>query len=107
MDSEPNELVERFRSGDNAAAGQLIELYYARIFGFLRRLSGNDSDAADLTQQTFSRVWKALPGFAGRSSVASWMHGIAYHVYVDWRRTGFRTEPRSDEWWRPARPVGA
>ena len=27
------------------------------------------------------------------------MHGIAYHVYVDWRRAGHRTEPRSDEWW--------
>lgn len=100
MDSPPaNELVEAARRGDQAAAVRLIELFYERIFAFLRRLSGNEADAADLTQRTFSRVWESLPTFAGRSSVGSWVHGIAYHVYVDWRRADRRTEPRSDEWW--------
>jgi len=92
-------LVEAARRGNQAAAVQLIELFYERIFAFLRRLAGNDADAADLTQRTFSRVWESLPTFAGRSSVGSWIHGIAYHVYVDWRRSDHRTEPRSDEWW--------
>lgn len=100
MDSPPaNGLVEAAGRGDRAAAVRLIELFYERIFAFLRRLAGNEADAADLTQRTFSRVWESLPTFAGRSSVGSWMHGIAYHVYVDWRRAERRTEPRSDEWW--------
>jgi RNA polymerase sigma-70 factor (ECF subfamily) len=100
MDSPPaNELVEAARRGNQAAAVRLVELFYERIFAFLRRLAGNDADAADLTQRTFSRVWESLPTFAGRSSVGSWMHGIAYHVYVDWRRADRRTEPRSDAWW--------
>ena len=99
MEAAPNELVERFRGGDKTAAVELIELCYGRIFNFLRRLAGNEADAADLTQQTFTRVWQALPSFANRSSVASWIHGIAYHVYVDWRRVGVRTESRPDEWW--------
>ena len=50
-------------------------------------------------QRTFGRVQQALPTFAGRSSVSSWIHGIAYHLYVDWRRVQQRTEPRPDEWW--------
>ncbi|MSU58003.1 MAG: RNA polymerase sigma factor [Pedosphaera sp.] len=100
MESPPaNELVEAARHGDTAAAVRLIELFYERIFAFLRRLAANDADAADLTQRTFCRVWESLPTFAGRSSVGSWIHGIAYHVYVDWRRADRRTEPRSDEWW--------
>ena len=100
MDSpRANDLVEAARRGDLAAADQLVELFYERIFAFLRRLAGNDADAADLTQRTFSRVWKSLPTFAGRSSVGSWIHGIAYHVYVDWRRADRRTELRPDEWW--------
>jgi RNA polymerase sigma-70 factor (ECF subfamily) len=49
-------------------------------------------------------VWQALPTFAGRSSVSSWMHSIAYHIYVDWRRADRRPEPRSNEWWA-ARPA--
>jgi RNA polymerase sigma-70 factor (ECF subfamily) len=78
---------------------QLIEDHYQRIYAFLRRLCGNDADAADLTQKTFGRVWQSLSTFSGQSSFSSWTHGIAYHVYVDWRRANHRTEARSDEWW--------
>lgn len=100
MDSQnANQLVESARRGNTAAANELVGLFYERIYAFLRRLSGNDADAADLTQRTFSCVWQALPTFAGKSSVGSWIHGIAHHVYVDWRRGNGRTEPRSDEWW--------
>jgi RNA polymerase sigma-70 factor (ECF subfamily) len=99
MEPDANQLLEKARRGDREAAGELIELFYERIYAFLRRLTANEADAADLTQRTFGRVWQALPGFAGRSSVASWMHSIAYHAYVDWRRLDRRTEPRPDEWW--------
>jgi RNA polymerase sigma-70 factor (ECF subfamily) len=91
--------VAAAQRGDRAAAVAIIERLYARVYAFLRRLSANDADAADLTQQTFGRVWTALPTFAGKSSVASWIHSIAYHVYVDWRRGSRRTEPRSEPWW--------
>src|SRR5437667_5894163 len=99
MELQANQLVEGARRGDTAAVVQLIELFYERIYAFLRRLAGNDADAADLTQRTFGRVQQALPTFAGRSSIGSWIHGIAYHLYVDWRRAERRIEPRPDEWW--------
>src|ERR1035437_6307680 len=104
MEPDANQLVETARRGDQAAAVDLIELFYERIYAFLRRLAANDADAADLTQRTFSRVWQALPTFAGRSSVSSWIHSIAYHAYVDWRRADRHTEPRSNAWWA-ARPA--
>jgi len=99
MESDAHQLVEGACQGDQAAARRLIELFYERIYAFLRRLTGSEAEAADLTQRVFERVWKALPSFAGRSSVGSWLHGIAYHIYVDWRRSDHRTEARSDEWW--------
>ncbi len=99
MESEIAQLVENARRGDNAAANRLIELFYERVYAFLRRLAANDADAADLTQQTFARVWQSLPTFAGRSSFSSWIHGIAHHAYVDLRRANHRNEPRSDGWW--------
>ena len=105
MEPDVYQIAERARRGDRAAAVELIEIYYERIFAFLRRLTAQDEDAADLTQRTFARVWQALPTFAVRSSVSSWMHGIAYHVYVDWRRGNHHGEARSEQWWlnRPAR----
>src|ERR1041385_9209924 len=99
MEMGDQKLVEAIRRGEQSAATELIHLYYQRIYAFLRRLSGNDPDAADLTQRTFGRLWQALPGFAGKSSLSSWMHGIAYHIYIDWRRAEKPTEPRSEDWW--------
>jgi len=99
MQTDVNQQVEQLRNGDPAATLELIQTFYTRIYAFLRRLTTTDADAADLTQRTFERAWKALPGFAGRSSLSSWMHGIAYHSYVDWLRGNHRTESRSEAWW--------
>jgi len=107
MDLESNQLISMARQDSPAAATELVEHYYERIYAFLRRLSGNDADAADLTQRTFSRAFQALPAFAGRSPVSSWIHSIAYHLFVDWRRANHRTEPRSDEWWADCPAVQA
>src|SRR5947207_7967532 len=104
MELNGDQLVDNTCSGNQPKAVELIELFYERIYGFLRRLTSNDADAADLTQRTFSRVWQKLPTFAGRSSPGSWIHSIAYHLYVDWRRTDRHTEVRSDAWWA-ARPA--
>src|ERR1043166_7759583 len=106
MERDANEALEAARNGDDGGGIQLIELFYERIYAFLRRMAANDEDAADLTQRTFARIWKALPTFAGRSSVSSWIHGIAYHVYVDWRRSDHRSEPRTAEWWEACAAPG-
>src|SRR5437867_10299376 len=99
MEHDANQLVDNTHPGNQPKAVELIELFYERIYGFLRRLTANDADAADLTQRTFSRVWQKLPTFAGRSSPGSWIHSIAYHLYVDWCRANRRTEAKSEAWW--------
>src|SRR5579862_4815457 len=103
MKNEAAEVVERISKGEQVATVDLIDLFYERIYAFLRRLCANDADAADLTQRTFSRVWQALPTFAGRSSVGSWIHSIAYHTYIDWRRSLHPGESRPDKWWAECR----
>lgn len=99
MENDAEQLFSTASSGGRTDAVRLIERCYARVFAFLRRLTANEADAADLTQRTFGRVWQALPTFAGRSSASSWIHGIAYHVYVDWRRLERPTESRPADWW--------
>ena len=86
-------------AGEALDAGQLIDRFHGRIYAFLRRLSGTDADAVELTQRTFCRVWVALPGFAGKSTLSSWLHGIAYRTYVDWLRKERRSQAMPDEWW--------
>ncbi|MGE3308677.1 MAG: RNA polymerase sigma factor [Limisphaerales bacterium] len=83
-----------------------VEDHHERIYAYLRRRSGCDADAVELTQLTFTRAWSAQDRFEGRSSVLSWLHGIAHHVWLDWRRREGRFETRPEAWWEGI-PSGA
>ena len=72
--------------GDRRAGDELVASHYPRIFRLLRYLTGSPDIAEDLTQQTFVRAWLALPNFRYQSSVATWLHRIAYHEYTHWLR---------------------
>jgi RNA polymerase sigma-70 factor, ECF subfamily len=85
--------------GDRAAATKLLHAYYQRVFSYLRRLSESDDDAADLTQETFIKVWQSVPKYQARSRVTTWIHRIAYCTWVDWIRKRRPTSAKSDNWW--------
>jgi RNA polymerase sigma-70 factor (ECF subfamily) len=108
MSDHAERLCERARSGELSAASELVNLFYKPIYAYFRRQSTHDSDAADLTQKTFFKVWLSLSSYEGRSSFSTWLHAIAYHVLVDWRRSQRSSEPQSDEWWanQPADQTG-
>lgn len=56
------------------------------ILGYLRRLTRDLSLAEELTQETFLRVSRSLPGFRGDSKLTTWLYRIATRVYLDHRR---------------------
>lgn len=107
MSDQATHLCSRAKTGDAAAASELIDLCYEKIFSYFRRLCGNDEDAQDLTQKTFVKVWSALPSFQNRSSFSTWIHGIGRHVYLDWRRRKDRSEIQTEAWWETCAADGA
>jgi RNA polymerase sigma-70 factor (ECF subfamily) len=62
------QLCARAKAGELDAATQLVSPHYQKVYAFLRRLCGNDDDAAELTQKTFSKIWAALGSYEGRSA---------------------------------------
>jgi RNA polymerase sigma-70 factor (ECF subfamily) len=96
---EAASLCNRARDGDLGAASELVSRFYQQIFAYFRRMSANDCDAADLTQKTFLKVWLSLASYGQRSSVSTWLHGIAHHVYVDWRRQRSSGDLHAEGWW--------
>lgn len=80
------------------AASQLVTLYHQRVYAFFARLCPAE-DAEDLTERTFFKVWTSVAKYDGRSSFSTWLHSIAHHVYVDWRRKRNPAELQSPEWW--------
>ena len=101
MDNQIKSLCRRIKRADKNAASELLKIYYADIYSYLRRLCGSRHDAEDLTQQTFLKVWSSLDGFAGRSKFSTWLYRIAHNTYLDWlRKNAAGTQSRPDQWWQ-------
>ncbi len=98
--SQSKKLLKRARKADTDAANELLRIYYADVYSYLRRLCGSRTDAEDLTQQTFLKVWSSLGGFKGRSKFSTWLYRIAYNCYIDWQRKNPSVvRPSTDQWW--------
>jgi len=100
MDSRIKSLCKRAGRADKNAACELLKIYYADIYSYLRRLCGSAADAEDLTQQTFLKVWSSLDSFAGRSKFSTWLYRIAHNTYIDFQRgNAGNNRDRCDQWW--------
>jgi RNA polymerase sigma-70 factor (ECF subfamily) len=49
--------------GDSEAWSEFVDVYSPLVYGFLRRRGLQDFDAADVTQEVFSRISRSMPGF--------------------------------------------
>ena len=77
------------RSGDAEAQAALVRRTQAEVWRFCAALV-DPGAADDLTQETFLRAFKALPGFEGRSGIRTWLLGIARRTCADHLRTVVR-----------------
>lgn len=77
------------RDGDPGARTAFVRRTQAEVWRFTAALV--DTGAADdLTQETYLRALRALPAFEGRSSVRTWLLGIARRVCADHLRAVVR-----------------
>lgn len=79
-------LVRRAQAGDDRAFGELVRLYRERIFALVLHLSGNESDADDITQEVFLGAYRAIGQFAGRSQFFTWVYRIAVNRALNSKR---------------------
>lgn len=79
-------LVKRIVAGDRDACETFVRNHYAPIYRLLVRLCRDADQAEDLTQETFTAAWINIAKYAGASSLATWLHRIAYRKFLDWRR---------------------
>lgn len=60
-----------------------IEQYGKAIYNFAYRLTGNEADASDLTQEAFIRIFRAWRSFTPGTSFRSWAYRIVTNLYRD------------------------
>jgi len=71
--------LERARAGDQDAFAALTDPHRRELHLHCYRMLGSVTDADDLLQDTLTSAWRGLAGFAGRSSLRTWLYRIATH----------------------------
>ncbi len=69
---------------------QLVTAYEKNVYNLALRMVGDPDDAADITQETFIKAYRALGSFRGDSKFSSWIYRIASNVCLDFLRSRSR-----------------
>ncbi len=82
-------LVARCLSGDDAAWEDMVKTHTRRVYAMCYRFTGKDSEAQDLTQEVFLRIFRTLRTFrAGEASFVVWLTRVTRNLLIDhYRRT--------------------
>ena len=82
-------LVARCLRGEQAAWDELVRTHTRRVYAICYRFTTRESEAQDLTQEVFLRIFKTLSSFrAGEGSFTIWLTRLTRNLLVDhYRRT--------------------
>jgi RNA polymerase sigma-70 factor (ECF subfamily) len=74
------ELMLRLKDGEDLMLNELMTRWQQPLVAFIYRYIGHQSDALDLAQETFVRVYQARSRYTARAKFASWLFAIATNL---------------------------
>lgn len=82
-DEQDRDDMARLASGHDAALGALMERHGERLFHYLLRQLNNQTDAADLAQESFVRVYQNASRFRPDQRFSTWLYTIGTNLLRD------------------------
>jgi RNA polymerase sigma-70 factor (ECF subfamily) len=100
-----SQIVRQCMAGDSGAWAELVRAQHRRVYGLCYRFTGNATDAEDLTQDVFLKIYSNLTSFdLTRGSLHVWITTMTRNLLVDnFRRTrNQRATSSLDDGWESA-----
>ncbi|WP_455365764.1 RNA polymerase sigma factor [Kaarinaea lacus] len=95
---QDSELMLAVAQGDQTAFTELVTRHLTPVVHFALRYVGRRTDAEDVAQEAFIRLWKHAPGWEDQGfSVRSWIYRITYNLCIDELRKRKPLTPVEDE----------
>lgn len=94
-------LMERTKGGDHEAFQQLVERHQAAVLGTVAKMLGNASEAEDIAQQVFIRLWKSAKRYKRKAKFTTFLFTITRNLVFNEtrkksRRHTFSLEEREE-----------
>jgi RNA polymerase sigma-70 factor (ECF subfamily) len=96
-DLEDLRLVEGLREGANWAYDELIARFQQPVYALALRLLTGETEACDVAQEVFLKVFRNISHFRGQSSLKTWIYRITVNEAHNARRWFFRHRRREVE----------
>lgn len=80
MKTEEQHKIERILAGKTEEFAYFLDTYGQQVFTLIVRMTGSESDAEELTQDTFLKAFQHLSSFNGKSQFSTWIYRIAYNT---------------------------
>ncbi len=88
------DLVEELRGGSEEAFAYLVAVYQHPVYNLISHIVEDGTEAADVLQEVFVKVFRGIGQFHGESSLKTWIYRIAVHEASNHRRGWFRRHLR-------------
>ncbi len=85
--STDREVIERAMAGDTLAFRELVEKHQGFAFSVSFRFVANSSEAEDITQEAFIRLWKHLPKYRFEIKLTTWLYKIVSNLCLDYLKS--------------------
>jgi RNA polymerase sigma-70 factor, ECF subfamily len=96
-DSDDLRLVELLRQGVEGAYEELLARFQQQVYTLSLRLLNDSSEAADVVQEVFLKVFRNISSFRGQSTLKTWIYRITINEAHNARRWFFRHRRREVE----------
>ena len=94
---EPD-LVRAAQDGDATALNALLTRHYDKVHALCRRITGDDHDALDATQDALIAIVRGLPRYDGRAAFSTWAYRVTTNACLDeLRRRRRRAQPMAPD----------
>jgi RNA polymerase sigma-70 factor, ECF subfamily len=76
------ELVQASAAGNLGAFEELYRRHMRRVYALCLRMTGDATEAEDLTQEVFTHLFRKLGSFRGESTFTTWLHRLAVNLVL-------------------------
>ena len=80
---EINQHIEKAKKGDQVAFTSLLDHYWNEVYGFMLKRTENETDAEDITIETFSKAFDKISSYNPDFQFNTWLIAIAKNVHID------------------------
>ncbi|WHT40080.1 RNA polymerase sigma factor [Myroides odoratus] len=81
--SSTSHTIEAAKKGDQTAFTSLLNQYWSEVYHFILKQTGNETDAEDITIETFSKAFSSIESYDNKFAFNTWLLTIAKNTHID------------------------